>query len=63
MQMPSAKVRVCLSSTMSRPRVVPVQLVRQLGGDVAGAMFLIELGLLQGRRRLAHVPLTTLLTL
>jgi adenine phosphoribosyltransferase len=40
-----------------------VQLVRQLGGDVAGATFLIELGFLHGRRRLADMPLTALLTL
>jgi adenine phosphoribosyltransferase len=40
-----------------------VRLVRQLGGDVAAAAFLIELGFLQGRHRLPDMPLSALLTL
>jgi adenine phosphoribosyltransferase len=37
-------------------------LVRQLGGTVAGAAFLIELGALQGRKCMDDVPLSVLLT-
>jgi adenine phosphoribosyltransferase len=33
-----------------------VDLIRQLGGDVAGVAFLLELQFLHGRRRLADVP-------
>lgn len=39
-----------------------VQLVRQLGGDVAAAAFLLELGFLDGRRRLPELPLFSLVT-
>jgi adenine phosphoribosyltransferase len=39
-----------------------VQLVRQLGGDVAAAAFLIELGFLHGRRRLPDLPLSCLVS-
>jgi adenine phosphoribosyltransferase len=39
-----------------------VQLVRQLGGDVAAAAFLIELSFLDGRRRLPDVTLSSLVT-
>jgi adenine phosphoribosyltransferase len=34
-----------------------VQLVRKLGGTVAGAAFLLELGFLNGRTRLCDVPM------
>jgi adenine phosphoribosyltransferase len=37
-----------------------VDLMRQLGGDVAGAAFLLELQFLQGRRRLDDVPVSAL---
>jgi adenine phosphoribosyltransferase len=39
-----------------------LDLVRQLGGTVAGAVFLIELAFLGGRQRLQDVPLDILLT-
>jgi adenine phosphoribosyltransferase len=37
-----------------------VELVRTLGGEVAGAAFVLELGFLGGRRRLGEIPLTSL---
>src|SRR5688572_7090687 len=37
-----------------------VDLMRQLGGDVAGAAFLLELQFLHGRRRLDDVPVSAL---
>jgi adenine phosphoribosyltransferase len=37
-----------------------VDLMRQIGGDVAGAAFLLELNFLQGRRRLDDVPINAL---
>jgi adenine phosphoribosyltransferase len=40
-----------------------VQLVRQLGGEVAAAAFLIELSFLDGRRRLPELALSSLVTL
>jgi adenine phosphoribosyltransferase len=39
-----------------------VDLVRQLGGTVAGAAFLLELAFLNGRHRLGDLPLQVLLT-
>jgi adenine phosphoribosyltransferase len=39
-----------------------VQLMQQLGAEVTGAAFLLELGFLAGRERLAGVPLSTVLT-
>jgi adenine phosphoribosyltransferase len=39
-----------------------VQLMRQLGGEVTGAAFLIELGFLSGRQRLRELPLSSLVT-
>jgi adenine phosphoribosyltransferase len=39
-----------------------VELMRQLGGDVRGAAFLLELGFLAGRARLAGLPLNSLVT-
>ena len=38
-----------------------VELVREIGGDVVGATFVIELDLLRGRDRLAGVPVDALL--
>jgi adenine phosphoribosyltransferase len=40
-----------------------IQLMNQLGADVAGAAFLLELGFLSGRSRLRDVQLSSLLTL
>lgn len=40
-----------------------VALVRQLGGEVTGALFLIELALLAGRQRLPGIPVTSLVQL
>jgi adenine phosphoribosyltransferase len=40
-----------------------VQLVRQLGGVVAGVAFLLELEFLAGRQRLEGTPLSTLLAI
>jgi adenine phosphoribosyltransferase len=40
-----------------------IQLMNQLGADVAGAAFLLELGFLSGRARLRDVQLSSLLTL
>jgi adenine phosphoribosyltransferase len=37
-----------------------VELVRQLGGEVVGCIFLIELGFLEGRRKLHGTPVTSL---
>jgi adenine phosphoribosyltransferase len=39
-----------------------VELVREIGGEVVGAAFVVELALLRGRDRLAGVPVDTLLT-
>ena len=39
-----------------------VELVREIGGDVVGASFVVELTLLRGRDRLAGVPVDALLT-
>jgi adenine phosphoribosyltransferase len=39
-----------------------VQLLRQVGGDVVGTAFLIELSFLAGRDRLPNVPLSSLVT-
>ena len=39
-----------------------VQLIRQLGGEVAGILFLIELSFLQGRARLGNAPAHALIT-
>lgn len=38
-----------------------VDLVRQLGGEVVKAVFLIELDFLEGRKNLAGIPVTTFL--
>jgi adenine phosphoribosyltransferase len=38
-----------------------VELVREIGGHVVGASFVVELGLLRGRDRLAGVPVDALL--
>ncbi len=38
-----------------------LQLIKQLGGVVAGVAFVIELEFLQGRKKLAGYPITTLL--
>jgi adenine phosphoribosyltransferase len=40
-----------------------VSLIRQLGGTVSGVSFLLELGFLDGRRRLEGLSLSTLLSL
>ena len=39
-----------------------VELVREIGGEVVGAAFVVELELLRGRDRLAGVPVDALLT-
>ena len=39
-----------------------IELVREIGGDVVGAVFVVELALLRGRDRLAGVPVDALLT-
>ena len=39
-----------------------VELVREIGGEVVGASFVVELTLLRGRDRLAGVPVDALLT-
>jgi adenine phosphoribosyltransferase len=39
-----------------------VELVREIGGHVVGAAFVVELELLRGRNRLAKVPVDALLT-
>jgi len=39
-----------------------VELVRDIGGEVVGATFVVELALLRGRDRLAGVPVDALLT-
>ena len=39
-----------------------VGLVREIGGEVVGAAFVVELELLRGRDRLAGVPVDALLT-
>ena len=39
-----------------------VELVREIGGQVVGALFVVELTLLRGRDRLAGVPVDALLT-
>jgi adenine phosphoribosyltransferase len=39
-----------------------VELVREIGGEVVGATFVVELELLRGRDRLADVPVDALLT-
>jgi len=38
-----------------------VELVREIGGEVVGATFVVELTLLRGRDRLAGVPVDALL--
>ena len=38
-----------------------VELVREIGGQVVGAAFVVELALLRGRDRLAGVPVDALL--
>lgn len=37
-----------------------VQLIRQLGGEVVGAAFVLELLFLQGRQKLANLPVSTI---
>lgn len=39
-----------------------VSLVRQLGGEVVGILFFIELSFLNGRQRLEEIPIRTLVT-
>jgi adenine phosphoribosyltransferase len=39
-----------------------IALVREIGGDVVGATFVVELALLRGRDKLAGVPVDALLT-
>ena len=39
-----------------------VELVREIGGQVVGAAFVVELQLLRGRNRFSHVPVDALLT-
>jgi adenine phosphoribosyltransferase len=39
-----------------------IELVREIGGQVVGAAFVVELELLRGRNRFAHVPVDALLT-
>jgi adenine phosphoribosyltransferase len=39
-----------------------IELVREIGGDVVGAAFVVELALLRGRKRLGAVPVDSLLT-
>jgi adenine phosphoribosyltransferase len=39
-----------------------VELVREIGGEIVGAAFVVELELLRGRDRLAGVPVDALLT-
>jgi len=38
-----------------------VELIRQVGGEIAGLQFLLELGFLKGRARLPGLPVKTLL--
>jgi adenine phosphoribosyltransferase len=38
-----------------------IELVREIGGDVVGAAFVVELQLLRGRVRLGDVPVEALL--
>jgi adenine phosphoribosyltransferase len=39
-----------------------IELVREIGGNVVGAAFVVELALLRGRERLGGVPVDSLLT-
>jgi adenine phosphoribosyltransferase len=39
-----------------------MELVRQLGGEIAGLSFMVELGALHGRDKLAEFQIHTLLT-
>jgi adenine phosphoribosyltransferase len=39
-----------------------IELVREIGGDVVGAAFVVELELLRGRKRLGKVPVDAVLT-
>ena len=39
-----------------------IELVREIGGQVVGAAFVVELQLLRGRNRFSHVPVDALLT-
>ena len=39
-----------------------IELVREIGGDVVGAAFVVELELLRGRKRLGKVPVDSVLT-
>ena len=39
-----------------------IELVREIGGNVVGAVFVVELALLRARERLRGVPVESLLT-
>ena len=39
-----------------------IELVREIGGQIVGAAFVVELELLRGRNRFSHVPVDALLT-